>query len=774
MPLPTLLTKGAITVSDGNQAEADKYRAIDYITGWLSKRVTGGPTPPTVLPQKPGDRILLLESKTGSGKSTVMPPEIHLAFGEKKTLAVTQPRVLSAVKTPDDILKFYSQFKLEDNLGYQTGGISKRARRGILFMTIGVLYQQLRSQEDEALLRKYKFIIIDEVHERSVDLDMTLNLVKALLERNWQSPDCPFFILTSATFDIESLRVYFDTPPTHIIKVAGERAYGIEDNFLKVGIENYVNTAIEIAKKLHDENVEDYRAYMDEVEKGRPPRQDPAIDILIFASGVGDISKIAKTITNDYAESDTPLIALQLNSTIMNSSGEDYMNIYNPLHLLKTPSGKRPVRRLIIATDIAQTSLTIYSLKYCIDSGIRNSVTWNPDYNADIGLISPVSRATAIQRRGRVGRVSPGKWYPCFTENVYNSLMENDFPEMVKSGLSTNLLTMIVLKEDEGLDVMTDLDFVNSIPTSILMSSMEELYLISAVEYKTNILEDINEGKHTRTNSSTTKIVKKDGPDKIIATSIGKIINIIPMLNVTESRLILASYEYGVNTNLMITLACILSAGDKIFKRKYKLQEFIPSLATQYMVHMDDFIDKLIAFQKVSDYIGKVCNDKNAGDTSLNSIVEYGLKLGLDVGSDFNVVIDLKDRILLALYENKMPLNEHYPSKIIIPNADGGGMNEFITQCKAIKQCIRSAYPHYKLELEYGNVYKSSYKGIQVHVNSPLFAYLRDVEVKPKIIYVNGFKFGKNKSGKKYEFMNMNNVSVVDGFIDVDDSYGFT
>lgn len=772
MPLPTLLTKGAITVSDGNQAEADKYRAIDYITGWLSKRVTGGPTPPTILPKKAGDRILLLESKTGSGKSTVMPPEIHLAFGEKKTLAVTQPRIISAVQTPNDILKFYPQFKLEDNLGYQTGGITKRTRRGILFMTIGVLYQQLRTQEDEALLRKYKFIIIDEVHERQVELDMTLNLVKALLERNWQSPECPFFILTSATFDIESLRVYFDTPPTHIIKVAGERAYSIEDNFLKVGIENYVNTAIEIAKKLHDNNPEDYRAYMEEVAKGRPPRENPAIDILIFVSGVEDIAKIEKVLTNDYAESNNPPIVLKLNSKILKSSGEGYTNIYSPLHILRTPSGKPAVRRIIIATDIAQTSLTIYSLKYCIDSGIRFSVTWNPDYNADVSLITQVSRATAIQRRGRVGRVSPGKWYPCFTEKVYNSLVENDFPDMVKTTLAANLLTMIVLKED-GLDVMTDLDFVNSIPTNLLMSSLEELYLISAIKYKSNILPDINEGMHIKADGPTKK-VKIEGPDKIIATSIGKIINIIPMLNVTESRLILASYEYGVNTVLMITLACILHDGDMMFKRKYKLQEFIPNLQTQYLVHMDDFIDKLIAFQKISDYISKVCNDKSASETSLNSITEYGLKLGLAIGTEFNAIVELKDRILLALYENKMPLNEQYPNKIIIPDTDGNGMNEFMAQCKAIKSCIRDAFPHYKLELEYGNVYKSSYKGIQVHINSPLFSYLRDVEIKPKIIYTSGFKFGKSRNGKKYEFANSGPISVVDGFIEVDDSYGFT
>jgi len=771
--LPTLLTKGAITVSDGNQLEADKYRAIDYITGWLSKRVTGGPTPPTILPQKAGDRILLLESKTGSGKSTVMPPEIYIAFGEKKTLAVTQPRIISAVQTPNDILKFYPQFKLEDNLGFQTGGISKRARRGVIFMTIGVLYQQLRSQEDEDLIHKYKFIIIDEVHERNVELDMTLNLVKSFLGRNWKSPDCPFFILTSATFDIESLRVYFDTPPTHIIKVAGERAYSIEDNFLKVGIENYVDKAIEIAKKLHDDNPEDYRVYMEEVARGRPPRENPAIDILIFASGVEDIAKIVKTLTADYAESETPPIALQLNSKILNSSGEDYMNIYSPLHVLRTPSGKPAVRRIIIATTIAQTSLTIYSLKYCIDTGISFSVTWNPDYNAKIAIITQVSRATAIQRRGRVGRVSPGKWYPCFTEKVYNSLMENDFPDMVKNTLSANLLTMIVLKEDEGLDVAADLDFVNSVPTSLLMSSLEELYLISAIDYKSNLLPDINEGMHTLA-AGPARRIKIDGPDKIITTSIGKIINIFPILNATESRLILASYEYGVNTVLMITLACILNKGEMMFKRKYKLQEFIPNLTTQYLVHMDDFIDKLIAFQKISDYISKVCNDKKTSETSLNSITEYGLKLGLGIGPEFNEVIDLKDRILLALYENKMPLNEQYPNKIIIPNADGGNMDEFITQCKAIKSCIRSAFPHYKLELEYGNVYRSSYKGIQVHVNSPLFSHLRDLEIKPKILYTNGFKFSKSKNGKKYEFANSGPISVVDGFIEVDDSYGFT
>lgn len=746
MPLPTLLTKGAIKVPSGEtQADADKVRAIDYVTTWLSKRVIGGVSNPTRPPTKLGDKILLLESKTGSGKSTILPPELYIAFGMRKSVAVTQPRVISAVQTPQDILKYYSsEFKIEENIGYQTGSISKRTRRGLIFMTIGVLYQQLKTLEDEALIRKYKFIIIDEVHERSIDLDLTLSLLKLFLGRNWKNPDCPFVILTSATFDIEGLRIYFNTPKSHIIKVAGARAYPIEEHFLDVDVDNYVTKSIEMVLDIHEKNGDDYKFFLDEIKRGRPPAKSPSVDILVFVSGVGDMDNIITEINKKSKDMEYPIIGLKLNSKIYGSAGIEYKSILTiPLHKLKTDDGRMPVRRVIVSTDVAQTSVTIETLKYCIDAGVRNFVSWNPDYNANVSLITQISKASATQRKGRVGRVTPGQWYPCYTKETYESLIDNPYPDIITSNMSSGLLTIIVLSESLNIK---DLDFINNIPTSSLMSSLEELYLIGAVKY--------------------------DG-GSVIPTTIGNIINKFPIIPPTYGRLILGAYEHNINVTLMVTLACILQVGDKIFKAKYKLQDIIPELEQQYIVHMDDFIDYLLLFQNFTDYVNNVyvkTGDKKG--VSINSINEWAQKIGLNIGKEFMEAIELRDRIILSMYESKLQFNAEYPDRIVMPSVSLDGFNE---QVIGIKRCISDAFPHYRLNYSgCGKLYKSHYKGINISINSNIIKYLysRDPDAMPKVIYCTGFNFGKNKFGDKYVFSNKGPVSVVDGFIQVDDTYG--
>lgn len=747
MPLPTLLTKGAITTTDKlEQSEADRLTAIDYITAWLSKRVTGGTTPATIIPSRGGDRILLLESKTGSGKSTTLPPSVYISFGKRKSVCVTQPRVISAVQTPSDIVNHYPELKLEENIGYQTGGISRRVRSGVIFMTIGVLYQQLKTLEDEKILKKYKFIIIDEVHDRSVDLDMTMSLLKGLLNRNYKSPDCPFVILTSATFDIESLRIYFGAPKSHIIKVAGSRAFEIEEHFLEVATDNYVEKAISLCMDLHTQNSEDYRHFVDEVGKGRPPKKSPAVDILVFVSGVGDLDKMVDELNKNADDEDYPFLALRLNSKIYSSAGIEYKSILSvPLHKLKTSNGRMPVRRIIVSTDVAETSVTIETLKYCIDTGIKNFVFWNPDYNSNCSLISHIPQSSATQRKGRVGRVSPGKWYPCYTKEVFDMMPKNTYPDIITANMTSGLLAYIVL--NEGM-VVSEMDFVTNIPSSSLGSALEELYLLGAITK--------DEGKG----------------EKIIPTTIGKVIKDFPILRPNLVRLILAGYEHGVNIKLLITLACLINAGSKVYKTKYKLQDLMPELGTQHLVMGDDFIDSLILFQNFTSFISKAYG----GKVSLNSISEWSAKAGLNLGNEFLGAIELRDRIILAVYELGLGFNSNFADEILIPglNPTLEQISKFDEQVIAIKKCIRDAFIAYRLDYTgRGKIYKSYIKGINVTIGGNVMKYLYSVipDSMPKVIYTSGVKFGKNKYGDRYEFANEGGISVMDGFCEVDDNY---
>ena len=721
MPLPTLLTKDAI--------DADtSMSAIDYITDWLSMRIIGGLRQVTILPTKAGDRVLLLESKTGSGKSTVLPPSIYIAFGMRKTVAVTQPRVISAVQTPFDIMKFFPELIMEDNLGYQTGSITRRARSGLIFMTIGVLYQQLKVLDDEQIIKKYKVIIIDEVHERSIDLDLTLSLIKQFLERNWKNPECPFVILTSATFDIESLRRYFDTPTSHIIKVAGARAYEIEDNYLTETPSNYVEKIIDIAMDIHTKNAEDYRYYFDEVKKGRPPSISPNVDIIVFVSGVGDMDTIIDEINTRSIELNEPMIALKLNSKIYSAAGTEYKSILStPLYELKMPNdeSKQAYRRVIISTDVAQTSVTIETLKYCIDAGIRNFVSWNPDVNSVVSIISHIPKSSAIQRKGRVGRVAPGRWFPCFTKKTFESMEDNSYPDIVTSNIISGVLTMIIL--DEEFDV-SKIDLINSIPSSSLRSALEELYMLGCIKYK------------------------EDG--KIMVTEIGKIINTFPIIPPSLGRLILAGYEHGVNIKLLITMASIMNFNGNIFGRRYEI-------GTEAQVHNDDYIDAVDKFYEFMNVLTKSYSSENKD----NNIEDWCKKNSITYGKELFNILDLRDRLIQTIYTNKLTFNMEYPEFIV----NIASVDEYDKQIVSIKSCLRDALTLYRLNYTgKHNLYRSHYRGILVEVDSRVIKQ-HDDENKGRIIITNGFKFGKNKQGK-FVFNNMYGASIMDGYVEIDDT----
>jgi HrpA-like RNA helicase len=280
---PTLLRKGFLEeVCDTHDSSIlysptkdvlDQSVPVDYIMNRISSKKG--------MSESPMDRIFLLNSSTGSGKSTILPPEFyHRYFNDLggKNICCTQPRVLTSIDIPNTILKYHTKEALQKsghgsrtplimgkNIGYQTGVVSKKPVRGLIYMTIQVLTQQLNIMSDEDFMARYSAIFIDEVHERSVPTDYALYALKKFINRNCKNRNCPFLFIMSATFDTWKFADYLlsECPKSkryeNIIIIKGF-THHVDHNYLSYDSTNYIQSAIDTATKIHKENPEDFGA----------------------------------------------------------------------------------------------------------------------------------------------------------------------------------------------------------------------------------------------------------------------------------------------------------------------------------------------------------------------------------------------------------------------------------------------------------------------------------------------------------------------------------
>jgi hypothetical protein len=456
MPLPTLLVKGNLVPTldkdDKNYNQSlqilNNYIPIDYVVKWIKDRYPGIGRPdndtPTIF-----DRLLILRSKTGSGKSSTVPPVLYKTFiygtdNERKKPAVvcTQPRVVTAKELAIEAAEksFYVPLTLGENIGYQTGSLVEKGKYGITYCTIGILLQQLRMRDDELILKKYRFIVLDEIHERSTDMDQVFYLLKSFMERVLPDPRAPFIILTSATFDpivyAKFFGVYQDTPKqiedklygqTNIIDVEGF-AYPVKFHWLDHTSTNYAVDMAKIVLKIHSDSKDD---------------DLKSCDILIFVPGAMNMDTIISALKKQGGIPDD-LLVLKLESTAVESRSRDY--VYTMAAYNKLPPGIK--RRLIISTNVAETGLTIESLKYVLDFGYNKAVEFNPECCISELLEKPAPKSRIMQRKGRAGRKNPGEFFPIYAEETYNSLPDIQLPSILESDFTDMLMNIAAINQE--------------------------------------------------------------------------------------------------------------------------------------------------------------------------------------------------------------------------------------------------------------------------------------------------------------------------------------
>jgi hypothetical protein len=440
---PTLLVRGRLRL--GLSEEPSDDLPIGYITAWLRRRMPefGGRIPSL------RDRVLVVSAETGSGKSTVLPVAIFRILRSEKAppgqrfrgagVLCTQPRVLTAVALATDVSSrpWNPDMVLGSTVGFQTGPVSNRPASGLIYATAGVLAAQLRTMSDSEIMDRYRFIVVDEVHERSLDGDVMLMMLRNFFSRNVGNDRLPFVVLTSATFDTARYAEYFGVGGENVVKVVG-RAFPIETRWPATGTNNYPAEAAATALRIHRENPDD------------PPAQ---ADILIFVPGAAETLAVTSALAKGLRGEPAQCLVLVINREVVASQAGDFPLVFEKPADLPRVGGVAPTRRIIVSTTVAETGLTIDTLRYVVDCGwSRSSETYFPW--AARGLVTrPAPRNRIHQRRGRVGRLFPGVFYPLYTAGVFEALDEQQLPEIVTRGCSELFLAIVGEQQRQKLRV---------------------------------------------------------------------------------------------------------------------------------------------------------------------------------------------------------------------------------------------------------------------------------------------------------------------------------
>lgn len=769
MPLPSLLVRG-------NLVKKEDARPLDHIMDFISDLVPSKGEQPKSKPRSLSDKVVVLKAGTGSGKSTTIPPELYKRFFERnrKSIAVTQPRVLTAIDLVYTILNIdtYSDLILEKNIGFNTGDYKRPPRKGIEFMTVGLLLQKF--VDPERVKAKYGFIVIDEVHERSIELDTLIFLIKSFLKVNWKDPDCPLIILMSATFDHKLFMRYFDdVPESNYFEVKGQ-SFPIQENFAKYDVTSVKDYALGKALELHE-------------------KDDSTKDILIFVHGGVLMEELIEEL-NKYnlklhEQGNRRYVApIKLTSETNRLGGREYVQTFSPIENLlvnlKPNVHVRPIRRIFVATNVAETGVTIDTLKYCIDTGLVSSSEFDPEYACSSILTKAVSQSAARQRRGRVGRKAPGFWYPCYTQQTYDSLPIDQLSQMLTQDLTLELLHIIcnecdlelseqkpekeelhmpgtprrptkknkcpetfikhrlsdiqyVLRQNKSLDLQT-IDFFESPSASSLEYSLEKLNLMGMI-----------------TNARS----------GILVTIWGYYANRFRKISIESIRSIFEGYRVGACILDLITIASFLGNWRSVFTKEYNYRNPTKaSLDKEVLMHSrvllaDEFIDCIFLME---EFKRQVTLQKDPSKWC----EKQGVKL-----SGLVKVIQLRDDLVNDMIVNGLnPFYNGLGVSHCCINLRARDYKTFRSEICKLKQCI---YAGYRLNLlkreEFG--YSRVYRKRPVKVRSKLLQPI--VENIERPLYVVCASISLSSWKNKMSFMGDGPISVLDGFVDVDEEFVF-
>ena len=513
--------------------------------------------------------FVVIVGETGSGKTTQITQYLaEDGYINDGIIACTQPRRVAAISVAKRVADEVN-CKVGEEVGYSIRFEDcTSSQTKIKYMTDGMLEVEALN---DPLMSKYSVIMLDEAHERTIATDILFALLRdAVKKRNGTLK----LIVTSATLDSQKFSRYFDDCP--VFHIQG-RTFPVKVYYSKTPELDYIEATIDTVVDVHINN--------------------PPGDILVFLTGREEIETCCETIVQKMSvlyQSDpkmSELIVLPIYSAM---PSEMQSRIFD-----STPPGKRKV---VIATNIAETSITIDGIYYVIDPGFVKVNAYDPKRSMDSLIVQPISRAQADQRAGRAGRTGPGVCYRLYTKNAYTKEMTaNTMPEILRQNLSHTILMLKAM----GIEDILKFGFMDRPREDAILKALEELYILEALD---------EDGKLTDT---------------------GRFMAYFPMEPMLSKTLI-KSFEFGCSYEV-IEVISMLSVPD-VFYRPREKRELADKMKQRFDDYNGDHLTLLNIYRKweVSGFSKDWCTD--------NFIHEKSMRKAKDVKKQLIRLMETIDR----------------------------------------------------------------------------------------------------------------------------------
>ncbi|XP_064610368.1 probable ATP-dependent RNA helicase DHX35 [Liolophura sinensis] len=400
-------------------------------------------------------QTVVIVGETGCGKSTQI-PQYLLEAGwnvQGKLVGVTQPRRVAAVTVANRIAEERGQVTGQD-VGYaiRFEDVTDPETTKIKVLTDGLLIREIMA---DPLLRQYRVIMLDEAHERSLNTDIIVGLLKKIQKKRADLR----IIITSATLDAEEVRDFFNTNETNdpskdtaaILTVEG-RTFPVDIYFSIDPVPDYVKAAVETVTKIHV--------------------QEKAGDILAFMTGQEEVQQVVSLLIEEARKLNKTENVMKMKVLPMYGSlpASDQMRVFDRTSHF--------TRKIVIATNIAETSITINGIVYIVDCGFVKIKAYQAKSGIESLVVIPVSQASANQRAGRAGRLHAGKAYRLYTEESFLQLPKTAVPEMQRCNLASPILQLKAL----GIDNILRFNFLSAPPAQNMVNGLELLFALGALD----------------------------------------------------------------------------------------------------------------------------------------------------------------------------------------------------------------------------------------------------------------------------------------------------
>ncbi|XKL60434.1 hypothetical protein PGB90_007491 [Kerria lacca] len=417
-------------------------------------------------------------------------PELTEKQRRKLNIEETK-KSLPIYKYKDELLKAIEEHQVGYSIRFED---CTSERTLIKYMTDGTLHREFLSEPD---LESYSVMIIDEAHERTLHTDILFGLVKDIARFRKDLK----LLISSATLDAEKFSEFFDEAP--VFRIPGRR-FPVEIYYTKAPEADYVDACVISILQIH--------------------LTQPLGDVLVFLTGQEEIETCHESLQEKMKKLGSQIKELIILPVYANLPTELQAKIFEP-----TPPN---ARKVILATNIAETSLTIDNIIYVIDPGFCKQNNYNPRTSMESLTVVPISKASANQRAGRAGRVAAGKCFRLYTAWVYkNELEDNPIPEIQR----VNLGNVVLILKALGINNIISFDFLDPPPHESLVIALEQLYALGALNHHGDL------------------------------TKLGRRMAELPV-DPMMSKMLLASEKYKCSEEI-VTISAMLNVNNSIFYR---------------------------------------------------------------------------------------------------------------------------------------------------------------------------------------------------------------